>query len=119
MMVCFILIFMRILSSHRIKLMSRCAFHFICIVSPVLDDQFDSDSDFQIVDHKTFEIPMELLKDQILKFENSDIFFLEIIETFGQKEIKTDTRIAVEVKQVCYIVCNYLYARLNTTTNIL
>lgn len=73
---------------------------YIHIVSPVLDEQFDLDSDFQIVDHKMFEVPMELLKDQILKFESSDIFFLEIIEMPDQKEIKTDTRIAVEVKQV-------------------
>lgn len=74
-------------------------FNIYIVVSTVVGEQFDPNSDFRIIDHIMFEVPIEFLKDTILNFENSDQFFLEIT---GPEEI-TDSRLALEVKQACNI----------------
>lgn len=77
------------------------------IVSTVVGEQFDPNSDFRIIDHIMFEVPIEFLKDTILNFEKSDQFFLEIT---GPEEI-TDCRLAFEVKQACNISYLSIYKK--------
>lgn len=78
------------------------ATHFLLliIVSSVVGDQFDPNSDFQIIDNADAIVPMEDLKDIILKYEHSVHFVLRVTYPHHQR---IDNRLAVEVKQACNI----------------